>query len=215
MWRPIVDFLWPPACPSCLAVGSDLLCATCRGTVAVLPDSERCVPVPGIAAVHACVPYEEPLTALLIQAKYGGNPHTLTALADLLVDLMPDRAALGEPHVVTSIPLSRARRRRRGHDQVLPLARRVARSLDRPLVDALRRLRGGDPQAGLSRTARRRNLMGRFRARGVQGRRVLLVDDVVTTGATLEAAARALATAGASSVVGLCLFRTRERQAQK
>jgi len=206
----MVDFLWPPACPLCLRGTADVLCDDCRAQVAVLAEEERSVAIVGVDAAFACVPYEEPLRRLLVQAKYGRNPHPLTALARLLDERLPGPECIGQPDLVVPIPLSRARRRRRGYDQVAPLAQAVGKRLGRPVRSCLVRRSGGDSQAGLSRTARRRNLKGRFRARPVAGRAVLLIDDVVTTGATLEAAAAALRAAGARTIIALCLFKTRE-----
>lgn len=178
----------------------------------VLREDERSLEVPGLDAALACAPYASPLRELLVRAKYAGDPHPLTALADLFAELVPVDA-----DVVVPVPLSRARRRRRGYDQVEPLARAVAIAqrcrLDRR---ALKRVRGGEAQAGLSRAARLRNLVGKFTCSGdVAGQRVLLVDDVVTTGATLEASAQVLRDSGARSVTAACLFRTLSPSAQK
>lgn len=213
--RPLVDLIWPPACPLCLRGRLDRLCDTCRPRVAVLLEEERRVAVPGCDVVLASIPYEPPARDLLVRAKYAGDPHPLTALAVLFGELLPVEEFVAD--IVVPVPLSRSRRRRRGYDQVAPLACAVATRMARPLdKKALRRRRGGDAQVGLTRAARRRNLVGRFACvRDLRERRVLLVDDVVTTGATLEAAAKALRDAGAASVAGACLFRTRAVRAQK
>ena len=213
--RSVVDFLWPPACPLCLRGGPDRLCDTCRALVSVLPAGERTVVVPGCDLVLASVPYEPPVRDLLVRAKYAGDPHPLTALSVLFAELLPVEDIVAD--VIVPVPLSRSRRRRRGYDQVAPLARAVATRMALPIEGrGLRRRRGGDAQVGLTRAARRRNLRGRFVCvRDLSGRRALLVDDVVTTGATLEAAAAALRDAGADMVVAACLFRTRAVEAQK
>jgi ComF family protein len=181
----------------------------------VLLEEERSVIVPGCDVVIASVPYEPPVRDLLVRAKYAGDPHPLTALAALFGELLAVEKFVAD--VVVPVPLSRSRLRRRGYDQVVPLARAAATRMACPLdEEALRRCRGGDAQVGLTRVARRRNLVGRFKCtRELRDRRVLLVDDVVTTGATLEAAAKALRGAGAASVAGACLFRTRAVRAQK
>ena len=181
----------------------------------MLPADERTVVVPGCDLVLASVPYEPPVRDLLVRAKYARDPHPLTALSVLFAELLPVEDIVAD--VIVPVPLSRSRRRRRGYDQVAPLARAVATRMALPIEGrGLRRRRGGDAQVGLTRAARRRNLRGRFVCvRDLSGRRALLVDDVVTTGATLEAAAAALRDAGADMVVAACLFRTRAVEAQK
>jgi ComF family protein len=105
------------------------------------------------------------------------------------------------------VPLSRQRLRERGYNQAVEIARHLgAIKLE---IDACTRERDAPPQAGLDREARRRNVRGAFRCnRSVAGARVALVDDVMTTGATLDELARALKEAGAASVVNWVVCRT-------
>lgn len=107
------------------------------------------------------------------------------------------------PAVVVPVPLGRRRRRQRGFNQSAAIGRRLARRLGCGYVPrGLRRRRETAPQAGLGIEARRRNVAGAFVAstRRVAGKRVLLVDDILTTGATVQAAAAALLRAGAKRV---------------
>jgi ComF family protein len=109
-----------------------------------------------------------------------------------------------------SVPLARRRRIERGYDQAALLADALARAAGRPRARrALARVRETPPQVGRSRAERARNVAGAFAAsaRDVAGRDVVLVDDVVTTGATADAAAQALRRAGARSVVVVALAR--------
>jgi ComF family protein len=113
--------------------------------------------------------------------------------------------------VIIPIPLGKRRRNERGYNQAALLARPLALALNisyRPR--ALKRIRETKSQVGLSFAQRRENVSGAFEAvpKLVSGRRVLLVDDVMTTGATLEAAAQALKNAGAADVQGLTLVKT-------
>lgn len=115
---------------------------------------------------------------------------------------------LGAPVAVVPVPLSRRRRRERGYNQAEAVARGVADALGLPLyLHWLERTRETLPQTDLRRRARQENVRGAFRAPPRSAGRVLLVDDVMTTGATLEAAARALRRAGTAEVVGLTLAR--------
>lgn len=110
---------------------------------------------------------------------------------------------------VVPVPLHWWRHLRRGYNQAELVARAVADTLDVPCHRWLSRPRPTPAQSGLSRERRRRNLRGAFRCRyGVEGRRLLLVDDVVTTGATLEAAAACLQRAGARASIALAAART-------
>ena len=112
----------------------------------------------------------------------------------------------GQSCDLVAVPSSRANQIKRGYSPALLLARRVASSAGIPVIDALRFSRAVADQAGLGIDARRQNLEGSMTARpGVKGRRVILVDDVVTTGATLLEAARAVTSAG-GEVVGFLTF---------
>jgi ComF family protein len=137
--------------------------------------------------------------------------------------LPPQGADTGQlrPEVVIPVPLHWWRRYRRGYNQALLIARAIASRARLPIAEGrLVRRRPGRRQLGLSRRERFRSLTGCFFVRtsgrpperqgeGIAGRRILLVDDVVTTGATLEAGAQALARAGAASIVGCVVARTR------
>ncbi len=129
---------------------------------------------------------------------------------EIAARLAPVLRAL-RPDLVLAVPLHWWRRYRRGFNQAALLASSIARHGDLPLGRGLlRRRRAGRRQLGLSRRQRLRSLAGCYAARGdrLRGRTILLVDDVTTTGATLEACARELLRAGAGRVVGCVLART-------
>lgn len=117
------------------------------------------------------------------------------------------------PTLVVPVPLHARRLARRGYSPPLRIAAHLCRALDLPLARRrLFRVRDTPEQAGLDDAERRRNLRGAFVARRVTGHDVLLVDDVITTGATIDAAARVLIDAGAVRVRAVCGARV-ERQA--
>jgi ComF family protein len=218
----LLDLVYPPRCAACGApVRAEPFCLDCATAVdPVPPGCARCghpgpdaacgpclVSPPAFDAVVAGGLFGGPLADAIHALKYGGRP----ALARPLGAWLAARAPLPEGAVVVSVPLSRARRISRGYDQAALLADAVCRAAGargRRLAGALRRVRETAPQVGLGREERRRNVAGAFEASGVvAGRDVVLVDDVVTTGATADAAARALRQAGARSVRVLALAR--------
>ena len=144
--------------------------------------------------------YEAPLDRLLPRLKFHDDLAAGPLCAGLMADVL---AAVPRPDVLVPLPLHRARLRSRGFDQTLELARPLARALGLPLRDdLLARARATAPQSRLDAAARRRNLRGAFTARSSRPlpAHVALVDDVMTTGATLHAAADALLRAGVARV---------------
>jgi ComF family protein len=158
--------------------------------------------------------YEGVLRQLIHIYKYG----KVRTLAHPLADLLMRALARDERFdLVTAVPLHWRRRWQRGFNQAELLAREIARRSGIPFGRTLRRLRATAAQAGLSNTARRRNVAAAFactripRAVALEGRRVLLVDDVMTTGSTAAACARALKSAGAARVSLLTVARVDRR----
>lgn len=171
--------------------GAGLRCGRC------LQDS------PPFEATRCAVDYHFPWDGLIAAFKYRQRAELATDLAALLVGaLEPQEAAW--PDCVVPVPLSAARLRERGYNQAWELGRQVARTVRKPgHALALARLDGATPAAKLGRQARRQALQGRFHAphrESVSGRRVVLVDDVMTTGATAAEATRCLLRAGAAAV---------------
>ena len=154
--------------------------------------------------------YQPPLDAVVAGLKFGRLDYLGAHLAACAGDLC-DLAAPAGLDLVVPVPLHWRRRLARGYNQSERIARPLARRLGVPYADALRRHRATPPQTALGRRARLANLHRAFRVRqpaAVAGRRILLVDDVATTGATLEAAARELRRAGALEILALVAGRT-------
>lgn len=144
------------------------------------------------------------------ELKYRGRRVLASPLGDLLASYIGE---LGWPICpIAPVPLSARRERDRGYNQAALLARAVAGRLDWPLLERdLARWRHTRPQVGLERGERLENVRGAFRWEGTgpSPRQVLVLDDVCTTGATLEACAEALHDAGTADVYGLALARPR------
>lgn len=207
----------PQRCRLCGGPARGLgLCPACRADLPWLPQA-RC-PVcalpsqdgqicgaclrhpPAWQRTRAALLYDFPIDGLIGALKYRGD----LSLAPLLADCLAGNVEPGAVDVLLPLPLHAARLRARGFNQAAELARPLARRLGLPLLHhaAAQRLRDTPPQAGLDRAARLKNLRGAFAVRQdpVRGRRIAVLDDVMTSGATLGELARTLKQAGALAV---------------
>lgn len=182
------DLPWiPAACPGCGRPGAPR--EPCPDCVADPPPWSRAI---------APLAWRFPVDALVTRFKYHGALHFGALLGRLLRD-----ACAGRPvDALVPVPLHASRLAERGFNQAAELARPVARGLRVPILHgAARRARATRPQASLPEDERQRNLAGAFAAGpGVSGRRLAIVDDVLTTGTTARALAEALLAAGAADV---------------
>jgi ComF family protein len=204
----LLALLAPPRCAACdddVRVGA-LFCPTCASTVLPCPAPSRGDPFAarGLLAAGA---YGGALATAIRRAKHDDRPELARSLGRLLGAVC--REAELEVDVVVPVPLHARRLAERRFDQAALLARGVARALGVPMRAALVRRVFATSQTTRSAEGRRVALAGAFEAReAVVGLSVLLVDDVVTTGSTALAAARALTLAGARSVSFACVART-------
>jgi ComF family protein len=167
---------------------------------------------PGVVQLEWCGAFTGPTRAALHSLKYDSERRLVGPLARAMSDRWRRVAAGGE--VLVPVPIHAAKRRQRGFNQAELLAREVGRILGLPVADILERREQTQAQHALGRGARARNVAHAFGVRegaavAVAGRWVVLVDDVVTTGATLAGCARALDEAGALAVSALAVARER------
>ena len=200
-WRK-VTLLGPPACPRCghpftLDPGPGAVCGPCA---AQPPRFER---------ARAVLRYDDGSRPLILRFKHGDRVGAAPHLARWMVRAGAD--LLAEADVIVPEPLHRWRLLQRRFNQSALLAKAIARQSGRPwLPDTLRRARYTLPQGRLNARDRRRNVQGAFRVTDpdrISGRRVLLVDDVLTSGATIDACVATLLRAGATAVDVLTLAR--------
>ena len=184
--------LAPPRCPRCaLASPRGEVCGRCLSEA------------PRYDATFAALAYEFPADALVHSLKFRGE----LALAGFLGEALSSQVDLNEVDLVIPVPLSGARLRERGYNHAAEIARQLARAkLDLSLCE---RSRDTQPQMALPFDERRRNVRGAFRCtRALRGETVAVVDDVMTTGATLDELAAVLKAAGARRVVNWVVART-------
>jgi ComF family protein len=163
----------------------------------------------GFDAAYCFGSYEGVLRELIHLYKYGRVKTLARPLGALLAAALPREECFD---AVTPVPLHWRRQWQRGFNQSELLARTIARRCGVPVIHALKRVRPTVAQAGLSNTGRRRNVAAAFRPRrAVEGKRILLIDDVMTTGSTAAACALALKRAGAAKVALLTVARVDRR----
>jgi ComF family protein len=203
-----------PVCCGCLQDFFDAHCTRCTVCAARLSGARsgvtcgRCLAAPpGFDRTVALGDYAPPLDGMVMALKSGGR----LDLARVFGQLLAARAAHGvRLDCLVAVPLADSRQRERGFNQSLEVARVVARRLSVPLQRrSLTRVRPGPPQQSLPLQARRRNVRGAFALSGLPPARCVgVVDDVMTTGATLDEVAQLLRRAGVERVVNLVVART-------
>ncbi len=222
--RSIFKQPFPFSCLLCgVTSGPGYLCKACLADLPWhrLPQCPRCAsPTPngqvcGICLkrppafdrTRAALAYAFPLDRLIPRLKYNGQ----LAIAPALGECLAAAVAPGpRPDCLIPMPLHARRIRERGFNHATEIARELAKQLDLPLdTDSCQRIRDTPPQMGLKHDARRRNLRGAFTCSGnVRGRRIALVDDVMTTGTSLDELAATLKQAGAMEVETWVVART-------
>lgn len=200
----------PARCEVCRAWPARPVCAECESLFGA-PCARM---APGIAALDACIaalPYAYPWNNLIQRLKFHAEPGLAGVLAPLMLRAPGALSLLADADRVVPMPLGPRRLAQRGYNQAHELARRLVPG--RVDTRCLLRTRDTRPQSQLRRIERQHNVEGAFavepgQARSLRGQQVILVDDVMTTGASLQAAAAALRQGGARTVSALVLART-------
>ncbi|WP_236021601.1 ComF family protein [Geomesophilobacter sediminis] len=191
-----VSFVVSPYCPVCgipypMDGGLDHLCGACSND-------------PPFDACRSAALLDGPVQELIHRFKYSGQVHLAVPLGRLVAECLKSFYVQAQPEVILPVPLHRKRLRQRGYNQSQMLGKVIGKVWGIPVLPTnLRRVRWTDPQTGMSAGERRTNVAGAFEVRNpaqLKGKRVLLVDDVLTTGSTVRACAAALYSAEVEAV---------------
>lgn len=212
----LLDLLLPPACAACDARGA-VVCDRCLAAIRPLADPRdrfvladpSCYVGEQVILGMAAFAYEGPVRRALHRLKYAGARDVAAVLADRAQPVGAALFAITGPATLLPVPATPERERRRGYNQAELVARAVGAAARMPAACLLARSRDTAAQHRLDRAARRSNLRGAIGLRPGASvpERVILVDDILTTGATLEACAEALLAAGAREAYAFAIAR--------
>jgi len=233
--RPVLDFVYPPRCMVCNDwIGKwDVMCAQCAEDIKPVhhplcpicgrpfesasedhPCGACIMNTPPFDALRAAAFYEGSMRDAILRFKFGGKTALTRAMADAAFDIYRKEFAEVDMDVIIPVPLHPLRLRWRGFNQSLLLARHIGKRAGLHTdAHTLKRIRDTVPQVELTPKQRATNVKGAFgvsRSQSVDGKRILLVDDVATTCATLIECAKVLKKAGAREVYALTVARPRQ-----
>ena len=209
----LLDLIYPPRCMFChqfLAKGEKAVCRSCRGSLKVLEERERIQTLQGLALCTSLLRYEGSVRDAILRYKFHALSFYSKEFASMMAEYMTESELACD--LITWVPLSRKRKRSRGYDQAGLLAKELAKRIEIPCTCLLVKKRNAAPQSGSGgREARKKNISNAYRLRkktDFTGKTILLVDDIVTTGATLEECAAVLSAGGAACIKAATIART-------
>ena len=211
-----LELLFPPKCIICqkILTGRETICPECARSLPVATGTQIKHKVEFTEGCYAPFFYEEPLRSAFLRYKFSGREHYAAIFGKWMADCLTGQEQT-EFDFVTFAPLSRLRRWRRGYDQAELLAKEIASHLNLPLVPTLTKAyRSPLSQLEGERSIRSARIMGAYSLRkgaDVREKRILLVDDITTSGATLSACAQVLKCAGASEITCVTLAQKRPK----
>lgn len=215
----VLNLFFPPKCPVCASVQERAgICAACEKALPWTAEKDTLRKGSGGLRCAAPLWYEEGARDALLRLKFHSVPSAAAPLGELLARCAAEQFS-GEFDTVTWVPVSKKRLRKRGYDQARLLAEAACRQWDVKPVQLLKKQMDNLPQSDIhDAAARRANVLGVYEiveGAAVAGKRILLVDDICTTSATLTECSRVLRDAGAAEVVCVTVALTRERKYEK
>ena len=209
----LLDLLFPRKCAFCrrLTQNGAVICPRCRENLPYTNYAAR-QDFPHLDGCYSPLYYTDEVRQSLLRYKFGGLRMYASVYGEFLAKCIDENRISCDS--ISWVPLSRRRLRQRGYDQARLLAEDLSERLSVPCLPTLRKIRNNPRQSATGNAEkRRRNVKGVYAAMpeaDLDGKTILLVDDIVTTGATLSEAASVLQKAGAASVIGLTLARRKE-----
>ena len=223
----VSNLLYPQRCMLCrcfLSKGETDICHRCLCDAPVYPFGRLTPDKQGKNNIHfldsftAVWYYEGDVRKSILRYKFRRGVFLAPKFARMLAERLTQQE-MAHPDVLTWVPVSRARRFQRGYDQCELLAKQLGKTLGVPVVSTLRKVRNAPPQSGLDSAAMRKaNILGAFALKkdiDLNGKIVLLIDDIFTTGSTMNECARVLLTSGAAQVHGATVAVTRNHKKSK
>lgn len=223
IWK-IIDFIFPPTCVGCGKV-AEMICSECANQIKKIdqknnrrpktdcPNAITANDTTTLNAIYSYALYSPPISSAIKKFKYRRDIGMSNLLANFLLELYNKNKM--DIDMVVPVPLNINRIKQRGFNQSYFLALPFSLEIKKPLCkQSLRRIKDTNSQVGLNREERSLNLSGAFEADQTQvnGKNILLIDDVTTTGATLEACAQALKSAGAKDIFAITVARAMQTQ---
>lgn len=219
LFSPLIDFIYPPFCLLCetrLSDDEDHVCSDCWNSLpelkpafAATAELDLKAPV-YFKSSFALFEYSQAAQTLVHEMKYRGASRLASRFGRSLAAAVHSEGAMEKIDALVPVPLHSARLRERGYNQAHLIARQIANDLALPVISALKRIRATKQQAKYNREQRLKNVMGAFQpAKNIdlRGKHIALVDDVLTTGSTLNECARRLHSMGAQSITALTIVR--------
>ena len=212
----LLDLIYPPRCMFChsfLRRDEKAICRSCREHLPLLDEKNRQISLKGIPACSSLFRYEGDARQAILRYKFHGLSFYSREFASLMAENLTSEELSCD--VITWVPLSKKRKRTRGYDQAQLLAKELASEIHVPCSCLLVKKRNAAPQSGSGgREERKANIRDAYRIKDgadIRGKTILLIDDIVTTGATLEECAAVLLSAGAACVKALTIARTEKK----
>ena len=214
----LLNLLFPPKCPFCKKVQDSVgICVACDRELPWIPEEHILPKESGGVRCAAPLWYEKQVRQALLELKFEGRAAVAAPLGAEAARCAAGQFG-GEFDVVTWVPVGRKRLKKRGYDQAELLARNACRKWGIRPTELLKKTVDTPPQSGIEdAAARRANVLGVYEpvnAERIRNSRILLVDDIFTTGATMAECVRVLKEAGADSVVCVVAARTRRKQGE-